>query len=225
MNGNTKYDFSKWQRFLSYITDYPLDQFSSEKNGPMELVLSNGQLRLTTKNAIYSYGKHYKSFGNAFDELNIEELAFKEILVLGWGMGSIAELLSGHPTINKITGIEYDSVLIDFYEQLSLMNSFEIELINENVFGFLEAHKLKYDLVCSDIFEDNLTPDQIVSKEYIIALNGLLNPKGMVLMSKLNRSIRDINQNKKLTEILNDLGISFKTVKTLGNSIFYWRKD
>ncbi len=195
----------------------------------MHLYLSSGEYKLVTKNAIYSFGSKYASFGNAFEKLNIAAFSnIQNVLVLGWGMGSIATLLVKHPFVKSILGIEHDEDLVTFYNHNFRNQSksrFNIEVETADAFVFLENHSQKYDLICSDIFVDNKSPEAIISIKYLTQLNDALNPNGLVLLSKLNRSTADAAQNQKLEQNLSQLDIAFNCVRTLGNSIYWWQKS
>lgn len=216
---------SKWKYWLSYIKDVAVKDFTSEKNGEMHLYLSAGEFKLTTQNTIYSFGKKYTSFGNAFQKLEINSKPnLKEVLVLGWGMGSIANLLDENSTVQRILGVEYDKTLVEFYNQNKSKYSFDVGVMEADAFNFVRSSQEKFDLVCSDIFIDHISPAFVVSEEYIKHLDRLLNKNGFALISKLNRTSTDVQQNKILeTALTNTIG-TFSCIKTLGNSIYWWTK-
>lgn len=217
---------SKWQHLLSFFKPISIKEIPSDVNHTMQLTYSRGQFKLSTPNVIYSFGKHYLSFGNAFEQLKlVHSQNIKQVLVLGWAMGSIGELLKHNSSIEKITAVEYDSQLVQFYQDnFQQRLPIEVDVICADAFEFAAQHQNQYDLVCSDIFEDQLTPDAVIQKPYLQHLNGLLKEHGLILLSKLNRSKHDMEQNKTLELNLNALNYAFETIKTMGNTIYYWRK-
>ena len=216
----------KWKHVLSYLFDIYICDISSEVNGSMKLLCSKGEYKLSTSKVVYSWGKHYQSFGSAFDKLSIlNNKQIQSVLVLGWGMGSIATLLKHHISIKKIVGLDYDSALITFYEKEFQANlPIDIELHVADVFQFIANHEEQYDLICSDIFRDNITPNEIISKPYLTSLHKVLKTNGIALISKLNRTPYDREQNEKLEQNLVEMKIDAASIKSFGNSIYWWKK-
>lgn len=225
MSGGLNHKITRWKRFASYFAPYRLEEVESALNGSMQLAISKGELKLTTANAVYSYGRHYRSFQHSFDRLEVlRNKALRKVLVLGWGIGSIAALLKHHPTIKLVVGVEHDPVLVELYRKLNLKFPFNIEILTGDVFEILKDHQGSYDMICSDIFVDNVTPDGIVSTDYIMMLHGLLNTNGIAMISKLNRSHKDLDQNNELIRICGVNDISVKAINTMGNTMYYWMK-
>lgn len=214
----------RWKSIASHLVDWPLRKWTSEKNGGMELMLSRGEYKLCTANAVYSFGRHYRSFSRAFEALDIySDTDIRSVLVLGWGLGSIGDLLNGHAAIERMTGIEYDQTLIDCYRDLDPELSFELVLECRDGMEFVRSSKSRFDLVCSDIFIDNRTPDAVIREEYLAGLSGLLNPNGRCLLSKLHQSAADHRQNRELEANLEDTGIQFGVVNSIGNRVYHWQ--
>jgi spermidine synthase len=218
----------KQKTLLSYLYDISIQPFFSEKNGEMHLYLSSGEYKLVSKNAIYSFGNKYISFGSAFEKLKISEYSnIQKVLVLGWGMGSIANLLIKHPYVKTIHGVEHDKDLVDFYNQRFRNQynfGFEVQVETADAFAFFDHHTTKYDLICSDIFNDNTSPTAVISIEYLSQLNKSININGIVMLSKLNRSSEDVAQNQTLEQNLTKLNIHFNCIRTVGNNIYWWQK-
>lgn len=216
-----------WKHVLSYLVDIHLMSIVSKQNGPMQLFYSNGAFKLTTLNVVYSWGKHYRSFAKAINDLDLlKQENIQSVLVLGWGMGSIANLLEEHPTVKEITGVDHDNTLIHLYQTEFIDQLlFTIKLYNDDALTFVEKDTMQYDLICSDVFIDNITPPKIISKPYLENMNRLLKPGGMVLLSKLNRTHLDRQQNEVLEKNLADLNITFQSVKSFGNNIYWWKRE
>ena len=211
---------------LSYIVDIPLGKWSSEENGDMDLALSRGERKLSTANAIYSFGKHYRSFAYAFDHLRLrEDISIETVLVLGWGLGSIAELLNGHPGIRRVVGIEHDPTLVDLCEKMNETYSFEVEIIRSDAIQYAMNTKAAFDLVCSDIFVDDKTPAAVISVEYLRTISQLTQTGGRVLLSKLNLTLADKRQNQVLESTLKQEQMPFEVLNTIGNRMYYWPKQ
>ncbi|MEZ5008681.1 MAG: methyltransferase domain-containing protein [Chitinophagales bacterium] len=217
----------RWKHVLSYLTDIHLMSIVSHKNGPMQLFYSSGEFKLTTLNVVYSWGKHYRSFAKAITDLKVlEQKNIESVLVLGWGMGSIAKLLEDHPSVKKITGVDHDGTLVKLYNaEFKDQSPFDIKLHVADAMKFVMDDLQQYDLICCDIFVDNITPPKIIAKPFLSNIHRLLKPNGLVLLSKLNRTTLDRKQNEVLEHNLRDLNIDFQSLKSFGNSIYWWRKE
>ncbi|MCP4123767.1 MAG: hypothetical protein GY751_18620 [Bacteroidetes bacterium] len=219
---------SRWKLRLSYVMDIRLLKLSSEINGDMELFLSRGQYKLSTANAIYSFGKHYRSFGKAFEKLGIlNDLGIERVLVLGWGIGSIADLLRDHSSLESFTGIEHDHTLIELYQSLTdSSGGLATHLVHTDAIEFVKSgagqSNRPFDLICSDIFIDNLTPSSVISEDYINGLIRLGAEGARILVSKLNMSVQDRQQNNEFEDLLSSLEIDYEVINTFGNRMYTW---
>ena len=82
-----------WKIWLSYFTEIVLERGSSDPNEDLQLGLKKGRYCLSTPNAIYSFGDLYDNFSKSFQQLDIVEKNIKDVLVLGFGLGSIPFML------------------------------------------------------------------------------------------------------------------------------------
>jgi SAM-dependent methyltransferase len=212
----------RWKFAVSYFVDLPLGRITSALNGRMKIALSRGEYKLITDNAVYSFGRHYRSFAHAFEVLNIpQDRSITSVLVLGWGIGSIADLLKDHPTVSTIFGVEHDPALIGLYREIR-QESEGVEVVCQDVFRFVQECRDRYDLVCSDIFVDDKTPDGIIAPAYLRAITRLAAPGGRCLLSKLNGSLADREQNRELEANLDSLEMDFTVINTIGNRMYHW---
>lgn len=217
--------FPRWKLALSHLIDLPLGRRESAGNGPMQLWLSRGQLKLTTANAVYSYGRHYRSFGRAFDRLGLAaDPSVRHVLVLGWAMGSIAELLRGFPHVRSVTGVEHDEVLATWWREWSDEGPFPVELVVEDA-GRYAADPInhhRFDLVCADLFVDNKTPPEFIETAFLANLTWLCRPGGRVLLSKLRVTAADQRQNALLEDNLRAAGLHAEAIPAAGNVVYTW---
>ena len=57
-----------WKKWLSWLMPVHIETVDSEYNESMELDLINGRLRLTTRDAIYSFDDRYYNFYRTFKQ-------------------------------------------------------------------------------------------------------------------------------------------------------------
>src|SRR4051812_4478184 len=101
----------KFCNLISYFIDLNVEKKNSKLSGPVAVALSRGEYKLSTENAIYSYGKNYTSFAGAFHTLDVLHREIENVLILGFGLGSVVDLLEKNTSIQKITAVDADDVI------------------------------------------------------------------------------------------------------------------
>lgn len=174
----------RWKKILSFFVDYPLERGNSEITGGLKLTLNMGRICLSTKNAIYSYEDLYTSLSVGLHFLGDRIPGFRNVLILGFGMGSVAWMIRNeYKSKARIVGVELDRWVID---QFCRYYDFEdIELHNMDAIDFLRENKEHFDLVCIDLFEDELTPPQFEEEAFLRLVAEALAPGGYVIYNKL----------------------------------------
>ena len=175
------------QKLLSFITDVPLEQAVSEYNDLLQVVLNRGRMQLLTKNAIYSYGDLYSNYYRAFQRLTLNELDIENVLILGFGLGSIPYMLEKKFKKNyHYTGVEIDETVIylaNKYVTQYLESS--IEMFCCDAYGFTIQSTETYDIVCVDVFIDDKIPSKFESEDFLFYLKKILRGKGVLLYNCL----------------------------------------
>jgi spermidine synthase len=162
--------------FLLKIKSYFIDTLLEERNTPqnpvLRLYLSNGQLKLCTQNAVYSYGNYYYNFRDSFTMLDISNRNIRKVLVLGLGTGSIIQLLEKKYKLRAdFDAVESDPEIVDmFHKYKNLITPSDIKIFTQDAFQFIQTHVTRYDLICMDIFADNLVPEMFESTEFLMNL-------------------------------------------------------
>lgn len=178
-----------YQKAFSYLYDIPIEKIHSEYSGTLEVSLHRGEWKLATFNAIYSFGKHYTSFSRAFKQLGVQQLPAHNILILGVGLGSVVRLLKNHPTIKEITAVDIDPVIIQLAQKYwpDTDGEFRTSFYAEDAIKWLKTHpeEKKYDLILSDIFIDDQTPENMLTNQFLNLLKDRLSAKGLLIYSKL----------------------------------------
>lgn len=66
------------------------------------------------------------------------------------------------------TGVELDEAVI-YLASKYVMDELksEIELIHADAYAFISQNKIKYDLICIDIFIDDKIPEIFLTKEFL----------------------------------------------------------
>ena len=176
-----------WKKWLSYVREIPIETSESEYNPFLNIVYKNGQYQLCTANAIYSYGKLYDNFSKAFKQINIDQLPINNVLILGFGLGSIPLMLE--KMFHKkyyYTAVEIDA------EVLRLANTYILPEITSGIqFQVLDAYTFsmfceeKFDMICMDVFLDDAVPNELEQDDFLNNLKNMLTDQGVLLFNKL----------------------------------------
>ncbi len=188
-----------WKKWLSYLTEIPIEKGSSELNPDLQLGLKRGRYCLSTPNAIYSYGDLYKNFASAFQKINIREKDVDRVLVLGFGLGSIPLMLEKVFHKNcRYTGVEADELIALWASRYVLprMGS-PVQMHLGDALPFVELCKDRFDLIAMDIFVDNAIPEKFETTQFLKSLQSLLSKNGTLLYNRLALRPRDLEQTEK----------------------------
>ncbi|MEO5571021.1 MAG: fused MFS/spermidine synthase [Bacteroidia bacterium] len=171
----------------SFIYPLTVEKTSSHFNSVLEVRIENGKYVLNAANANYSFGSLHRIFLNAFKQTTIGERPIKNVLLLGFGAGSVPVLLFDEFKIDcKITAIEIDEKVIALGKKYFNIQRFEkLELICADAYEYVLKCNMKFDLIITDIFIDDKVPSQVEQVEFIAALKKLMNPGSMILFNKI----------------------------------------
>lgn len=202
----------------SYIDDVLIESTSSDYNEELYLLLVKGRYQLVTDSVIYSYGDKYVNFLAAFNHITTQNI--KSCLILGFGLGSIVDILEKkHNAFPTVTGIEIDEVIIEMAERYTLPNfKSDVDLIHYDAYLFVDKLKDKFDLVCLDIFINEVIPARFLTLSYIKKLSKLLTNKGVIVVNCLytSESVKTAT-NQFLNTVFKVVFPASKTVFSNGN--------
>lgn len=182
-----------YKRYLSYFKDVHLESRQGNVNPYLHVYLVKGRVQLCTQNAIYSFADLYDNFSTAFRLLKWDRVNIEEVLLLGFGLGSIPWMLEKRFAKNlAYTAVEPDFEVIDLATDY-VLDELEspVQIFDCDAFGFMERNERKFDLICMDVFEDDRIPDNFLTLEYLEYLKGALNPGGVLLFNCLYKTEED----------------------------------
>ena len=211
------------KKIFSYVVDIPIEQRASSFSGQVEVTLRQGQYMLSTRNAIYSFGKKYTSFDTAFKKINIAAHPISSVLVLGLGLGSVIDLLEKHVDIQHIVAIDTDDVIIELaqkYLQSNLKN--KVHFICADAAEFVNKNQEKFDAVLFDVFIDDKTPVHFMQPDFLEQLKKSVRKNGVLIYSKIEDSIHSKIENRQFeSKFLTVFPESF-SVDANGNKMYVW---
>jgi len=172
------------------MTEIHIESAPSVTNPHLYVSMKNGKYQLCTENAIYSYDENYHNFAGTFLQLELARIQQQDILILGFGLGSIPLILENKFAIKAyFTGIELDENVLYLFEQYNaerINNS--LQLICADALIYAATCQQQYGMICSDIFLDNTIPSAFLSIDYLEDLERLLEDDGLLVMNTLAMS-------------------------------------
>lgn len=211
--------FPLWKKILSYFWDFKLETIQSNINGTCVVSYNKGHLKLSTSNAIYSFGDLYDSFKQAFDSISIKNYKVENCLLLGVGLGSVIQLLRQHPTLKTIDAVEIDDKIIDLCKKY-LKTDYTVNYIHQDAFQFVDDCTKTYDLIAVDLFIDDQTPEKFITKTFIQHLKRIGSAQCILLFSKLDVSRENKIENQKFGKLFSEIFPNAYSITTNGNIIF-----
>lgn len=193
-----------FKRLLSYITEIHIESIQSDYNESLQVFLKDGRYQLCTPNAIYSYADKYDNFRESFDRLNLATTEIKNVLLLGFGLGSIPFMLEKvFAKKYTYTGVEIDEAVIYLASRYVLDELVsDIEVVQADAYAFINQNRVRYDLICIDIFVDDKIPDIFLTEEFLRDVSENLTKTGCILFNHLAYYKGDI---KAANEYYNDV--------------------
>ncbi|MFN7118322.1 MAG: spermidine synthase [Saprospiraceae bacterium] len=185
-----------WKIWLSHLAEIHLESASSAYNPHLYVSLRRGRYQLSTAKAIYSYADLYDNFVTAFQRIDLDKIPGKEVLLLGFGLGSIPVILE--KTMQRefyYTAVEVDEVVIDLASRYTLPDLHSpIELICADAYAFVMQSEAQYDLICMDVFTDDTVPSPFEEPDFIAQLQQLLSPGGILLYNRMTAFAKNREQ-------------------------------
>ncbi len=213
---------SHLKKYLSYIYDFPLEKKESRFSGQVIVSYHKGQYKLSTEKAIYSFGENYTSFATAFKSVDILNRNINSVLVLGFGLGSVVDLLDKHPDISSITAVDADEVIMELAKKyLPADLGIKVDYVVADAAHYILQHK-SFDLVVFDVFIEDETPMQFLSETFLKELKNTVLPGGMLLYSKIESSYANKIENAGFERIFSLVYPGSFSIDTDGNRVYAW---
>lgn len=177
----------QWKYFLSHFFDVHVDGGNTGHNSGLELCLSKGRFCLSTPNAIYSYADLYHNYFNTFKRLKLDAMPVQEVLLLGFGMGSIPFMLEKKfGRKYRYTGVELDEVIAGWAMQYALPQlTSPLTIYTADAYPFVMSTSQKFDLIAVDLFLDEMVPEIFDEADFAKRLKRILRKDGLIIWNRL----------------------------------------
>jgi len=214
-----------YKKWLSHFMDVSLEQRSSEYNRVLSVVLSRGRIRLDAAVSTYSFEDLYESFSKILSQLDWDGSQPKKVLILGGGFLSIPQLL--RPLLHDqstYTVIEIDDQVIELSRKyLSPWHHQNVEIECADASQFVKINPTKFDLVCVDVFEDELVPESMRSLSFLQDLKAALAVDARLIFSTLQpNSLLEHKVQKTFEENFRTSFPLMRMSKTRGNRMYIY---
>lgn len=147
------------------------------------------------------------------------------MLILGTGLGSVAQLLKNHPTLTEITTVDIDPAITTLAKKYWQGNpACKVNFVTEDAFKFLEKHTSGFDLIIADLFIDDQTPEHFLDEKFISLLKENLNPNGWLLFSKLHYKEEQQDANLSFSKTFQKEFPQGYTIRAIHNLVFVGTK-
>jgi spermidine synthase len=142
-----------------------------------------------------------------FSKFEIRDREIKNVLLLGFGAGSIASILQKeYKKKLKIIGVEKDPVVVDLARKYFSLGKFkDLELYTEDAYDFVRNCNNKFDMIVMDVFVDVNVPDKFLEKEFISSLGDLLSVRGILFFNLVVYTERIRDKGNLLFNYMNEL--------------------
>jgi len=173
------------KKFASYLWDIPIERCSSPQNDYLEVVWCNGRKMLNTKEANFSFGNGYKVFAMAMKHIKEPIRQANNVLILGFGCGSILHLLEKKYTYNRtLVGVEYDTDIIRLYkEHFATDYHSNPQLHVQDAAKFMESNDASFDIVFIDLFCELENSWLLESQDFLTHLKNACSANGILVFN------------------------------------------
>ena len=170
-----------------------------------------GQTRVYKANgaSVWTYPYFIKSLDSILPQKS-------KSLVLGLGGGVVTMELQG-PDINHIvTAVEIDPQIIHVANEYFGLNSSTVDVIEEDGRRFINRTSESYDFIVLDVFNGEIAPSHILSKEAFHRLKKILGPDGFIVVN-FNGFINNIEgvSTRSLIKTIRAAGFELRICPTL----------
>lgn len=166
-----------------YFTPVTVANFKSKFNKEVELVKFGGQLRLDMGGLTQSGWIIEQIWGKAMRSLLPHGYRPQKVLILGFGAGSSAKLISRRFPASEITGVEIDPVVIDIGKRYFKTDQIpNLRIVNDDAVKFINTTKTHFDLTLVDCYLGDSVPKELGSLTFV---NKLTSKSTYVLVNRL----------------------------------------
>lgn len=197
-------------KLLSFIKSQTLAIYKSQYSGEIKVVQQFGQRKIYAGNLLQSGSIIKQLWQKPLSQINKNKVT--NILILGFGGGTAAQMLLKLYPNSQITGIEIDLSMIDIYEKyFQNDNQKNIKVIHADCFHWVNKCSLKYDLILIDLYQGYDIPSRLYSTSFIHQIKNILQKNGIAIINHLFFD----QYKKRIPDLIKTLESDFTEIKLL----------
>jgi len=187
MPTKTRRKSGKAAKLRTHLTSQIEESNLRTRQQVLNMDLDGGRMTLASERITQSLEDTADIYHKTFKKLKIKQRKLDQILILGFGMGSIASLLKEKFKLTpNITAIEINPVIIDMSKRSLSSEILEnVQLIQDDAYEFIMKETLRFDLICFDIFFDTFIEDRFKNLQFTEKLGTLLRTDAVLLYNTM----------------------------------------
>lgn len=219
---------SSVEKLISHVILILVEKEKGQINPYLKVRIEGGKYVLNSQFVNYSFGGLHSVFSKVFNKYDFSSRKVENVLVLGFGAGSVASLLRKEGQLTcPITGVEGDKVVIKLTKKYFDPEQYSpLELIHGDAFEYIMNTKNRYDIIIVDIFIEDNVPERFMKSDFIQKLNDVLSNDGILFYNKMVNTSNQKKEVEKLyslcTEILGDVRVEKIHAKGKDNWMFVY---
>lgn len=166
-----------------------LEEITSPVNGKISVVKSLGLgTYFQVGDLTQSGGIVYEIWKTTLKKIKSEVSEPGNILILGLGGGNCAKLSRKLWPFARITGVDFDKVIVDLGRKYLGLGDVNAEVVVSDAYEFIEksvAEKKEYDLVIVDLYVGQEFPIVFENDAFLQNINKILSKNGVVVFNRL----------------------------------------
>jgi spermidine synthase len=175
------------KKIISWIFPFRIKRIEGKISPVLEISFENGKKVLNAGDVNYSFGALHQVFRIALQKAKIIEHPPSDVLILGFGAGSIASILiEEYGQQPNIIGVEADPVVIHLAKTEFNCDRFEsLEIENTTAEKFISENKSQFDLIAVDVFVEANVPETCKTESFLRNLYAGLKKNGRVVFNEM----------------------------------------
>lgn len=189
---------SEFKKYMSFILPIKLEGDIGENGIPLDVYYDNGKIKLFTKNTNYSGGKLKSMFKKALKHMDFKPE--DTILVLGFGMGSVWEIIKFNKKQNPtIIGVDNEPLMLGYIKKYSpyILSDSKTKFVIKDAFFYIDNCKHVFSYIIIDLFFDDQVANVVNDPQFVTRLKALCNDKTRVVLNTMNMSLENLDIYRK----------------------------
>lgn len=180
----------------------------------LELLLYKNRFQLVTNDVLYSDGDKYLPAVIACDYFKKYLPSFKNVLVLGTGMGSLVQVMARMGHTPGFTLVELDEKILEWALEFMPDNiAKNLDPICIDAGAYMAGNTRKFDFVFIDVFNNRTVPDFVFAAPFLRQCRECLLPGGHIAFNYI------VNSSEDWVEVQQVFGQIFPGFKVISRSV------